>query len=98
RVWHFVVAVGITTMALRSARALPLCALLLLPIANASITQALSTYRGFLQYGENLRAFDRQFRGWLVVPLILFVCWKWMPPAGFPPDQFPVAAYTHIPA
>jgi hypothetical protein len=98
RIHHFVIAVVVTAMALRSARALPLVALLLLPIANASITKALSGYPGFLAYSANLRAFDARFSGLALVPLILFACWKWMPAAGFPPDQFPVAAYPHIPA
>ena len=95
---HFVIAMGITAMALRSARALPLAALLLLPIANASITAALTAYPGFLAYGKNLRAFDSRFNGLALVPLVLFAAWKLMPTAGFPPDQFPVAAYPHIPA
>ncbi len=98
RTHHFVIAILITAMALRSARALPLTALLLLPIANASITAALARYPGFLKYGDNLRAFDRRFTGLALIPLILFATWKLMPPAGFPPDQFPVAAYSHIPA
>ena len=34
----------------------------------------------------------------MTVPLILLACSKWMPAAGFPSDQFPVAAYSHIPA
>jgi hypothetical protein len=41
RLHHFVLAILITAMALRSARALPLVALLLLPIANAAITRSL---------------------------------------------------------
>lgn len=98
RVHHFVIAVAITAMALRSARALPMTALLLLPIANASITAALAKYPGFLDYGKNLRTFDARFSGLALVPLILFACWKWMPAAGFPADQFPVAAYPHIAA
>jgi hypothetical protein len=98
RVRDFVVAVILTAMALRSARALPLAALLLLPPANAAITKALERYRGFLEYGSNLRALDARFQGFALVPLILFAMWKLMPAAGFPADQFPVAAYPHIPA
>lgn len=98
RVHHFVVAVAITAMALRSARALPLVALLLLPPANAAITRALSGYPAFLRYGANLRALDARFHGLALVPLVLLAVWKLMPPAGFPPAQFPVAAYSHIPA
>ena len=43
RLHHFALAILITAMALRSARALPLSALLLLPIANAAITNGWET-------------------------------------------------------
>ena len=45
RLHHFVLAILITAMALRSARALPLSALLLLPIANAAIRKRGQTER-----------------------------------------------------
>src|ERR1035437_4427683 len=45
RLHHFALAILITAGALRSARALPLSALLLLPIANAAITRWLSNNR-----------------------------------------------------
>ena len=101
RRWHhFALAMLITAMALRSARALPLCALLLLPIANAAITRGpRQRIPSFLAYGDNLRALDARFSGLALVPLRA---------AGgvadaharrrFPADQFPVAAYPHIPA
>src|ERR1035438_10120959 len=38
---HFLLAILFTTMALRSARSLPLAALILLPVANRAITEAL---------------------------------------------------------
>ena len=95
---HFAIAVVITAMALRSARALPLAALMLLPPANAAITEALAAWPGFLAYGRNLRAFDVRFHGLALVPLVLFAAWRWMPAAGFPADQFPVAAYSRYPA
>ena len=49
RLHHFVLAILITAMALRSARALPLCALLLLPIANAALRKPGTdgTFSGF---------------------------------------------------
>ena len=61
RLHHFALAIVITAMALRSARALPLSALLLLPIANAAITIRAATVRersvsAFLKYSDNLRA------------------------------------------
>ena len=129
RLHHFALAILITTLALRSARALPLCALLLLPIANAAITKWLSDVgrtpwsgvpsgddalvglrvqgdpRGpggpphrFLAYSVNLRALDARFCGLALAPFILLAAFRLTPAAGFPPDQFPVAAYSHIPA
>src|ERR1035437_2866281 len=130
RLHHFALAILITTLALRSARALPLCALLLLPIANAAITRWLSNRsrpRGypvaapmgpseppiraatgyplgrerfvssFLAYSVNLRALDARFCGLALAPIILLAAFRLTPAAGFPPDQFPVAAYSHIP-
>ncbi len=103
RIEHFLLAVLFTAMALRSARALPLAALLLLPIANRAITEALPFHR-FLAYGQRLRFIDANFRGWLVAPLFLLACFAMLrtpglrTATGFPPDQFPVAAYDHIPA
>src|ERR1039458_10128528 len=133
RLHHFALAILITTLGLRSARALPLCALLLLPIADAAITRWLSDVgrtpwsgcplgqvpldpqadggvvpRGdpgpggpphqFLAYSVNLRALDARFCGLALAPIILLAAFRLTPAAGFPPDQFPVAAYSHIPA
>ena len=144
RFHHFALAILITALALRSARALPLVALLLLPIANGAITRWLNaivesnrsltvaapmefrdapirdapigdgpigaaTVRErlvgravspatFLAYSNSLRAQDARFGGLALAPVILVVAF-WLTPAGaFPADQFPVAAYTHIPA
>jgi hypothetical protein len=62
RLHHFALAILITAGALRSARALPLCALLLLPIANAAIIRWLrnpvtnpvtdGTFSGFFSGGR----------------------------------------------
>jgi hypothetical protein len=95
----------ITAMALRSARALPLAALLLLPLANAAITATLrraAVLDGFLAYSGRLRALDAQFSGLALVPLVLLASFALLrTPAiqaktGFPPDQFPVEAYSQI--
>jgi len=97
---HFVLSVVITAMALRSARALPLAALLLLPIANASLTEylrGLPSWRSFVKYGENLRAQDRRVQGLALVPVVAAIAWAFMPPGAFPAADFPVAAYSHIP-
>ena len=94
---HALLAGLISVLALRSARALPLVALLLLPIANAAITPMLG--RGFRAYGERLRAIDARMCGLALAPAIVLAAFGLLRlvPAGFPPDQFPVAAYSHIP-
>jgi hypothetical protein len=98
-------------MGLRSARALPLVALLLLPIANASITRCLEGLpwaQRFLRYSVRLRVLDAgmsdsRTRGLAWAPVAVLACFALLRvPAilaatGFPPDQFPVAAYSHIP-
>jgi hypothetical protein len=82
---HFLLAILFTAMALRSARALPLAALLLLPIANAAITESLAhaaglTRRlraaldGFFAYSGRLRKLDSQFSGLPLAPLFLLAC------------------------
>jgi hypothetical protein len=107
RLDHFLLAVLLTAMGLRSARALPLIALLLLPISNAAITGWLEhsgLARGFLNYGARLRAMDARMHGLAWVPVLLVACLALLrtpgiqAATGFPPDQFPVEAYSHIPA
>ena len=102
---HFALAMLITAMALRSARALPLVALLLLPLANAAITGTLrraAVLEGFLAYAARLRAIDARFSGLALVPLVVLACFALLRlPAiqaatGFPPDQFPVEAYSQV--
>jgi len=95
---HALLAALISVLALRSARALPLVALLLLPIANAAITPMLN--RGFQAYNERLRAIDARQCGLALAPAIVLAAFALLRllPAGFPPDVFPVAAYSHIPA
>jgi hypothetical protein len=54
----------------------------------------------FATYTARLRAIDARFRGWALVPLVAvaaFLLLRFVP-VGFPPDQFPVEAYRHIPA
>jgi hypothetical protein len=106
RIHHFVLAMLFSTMGLRSARALPLVALLLLPIANAGITRCLEASpwaQRFLRYSNRLRALDARMSGLAWAPVVLFACFALLRvPAiqaatGFPADQFPVAAYPHIP-
>ena len=111
---HFILAVLLTALGLRSARALPLVALVLLPIANGAIAESLAGVAGlnrrarlgleaFTAYSGRLRAWDSGFRGLALAPLAVCLCWIILQTptlrahTGFPPDQFPVAAYSHIP-
>ncbi len=107
RLDHFLLAVLLTAVGLRSARGLPLIALLLLPIANAAITRSLERWgklAGFLNYSARLRALDAGMSGLAWVPVLLVACLALLrtpgiqAATGFPPDQFPVEAYPHIPA
>ena len=95
---RFALSLLISAMALRSARALPLVALLLLPLANAEISRFLP--RSFREYGDRLRLLDSRLGGYVWAPVVVLVACALLrfTPVGFPPDQFPVAAYPHIPA
>ncbi len=90
---------AISAMALRSARALPLSALLLLPVANCAITEKLP-FKQFQAYCERLRTLDMRLSGLALTPLLILAAGGLLRavPAGFPADQFPVAAYSHLPA
>jgi hypothetical protein len=94
---HFLLAMVFSVLALRSARGLPLVALVLLPVANAAIT-AFIPWKRFLAYGDRLRALDAGLNGWALAPAIALAAFALLRlvPAGFPPDQFPVAAYSHL--
>ncbi len=81
---HFGVAVLFTGLALRSARGLPLVALLVLPLANAAITRALGSMEGlqpavqhgisdFLRYSRNLRTLDASLNGIALGPVAVFL-------------------------
>jgi hypothetical protein len=94
-----------SALAIRSARVLPLAALLLLPLANAAITKAAGPkFEKFLAYSARLRILDSRQRGWALIPLVLLGCFTILQApriraaTGFAADQFPVAAYGHIPA
>jgi hypothetical protein len=95
RYHYFALAVLLTALALRSARGLPLCALLLLPIANSAISASWKW-----DYSARLRAIDARFRGYALIPVVLaalFFLLRFVP-TGFSPEDFPVAAYDHVPA
>lgn len=94
---HALLALLISVLALRSARALPLVGLVLLPIANRAITPLLPG--GVQAYCERLRAIDARLSGLALAPLAVVAAFGLLRllPAGFPANQFPVAAYSHIP-
>ena len=106
RIHHFVLAVLFTAIGLRSARGLPMIALVLLPLANLSITRWLETQAwaaGFLRYSNRLRAIDVRMSGLAWAPVVVIGAWGLLRTpviravTGFPPDQFPVVAYAYLP-
>jgi hypothetical protein len=107
---RFLLSMLLTAGALRSARMLPVAALILLPLANGSISDVL-TYAALaprmrraldraLDYGSGLRALDRTLSGIALIPAIalaFFAIVRAQHP-GFPPDQFPVSAAQSVSA
>ncbi|MBK5295441.1 MAG: hypothetical protein JJE04_27660 [Acidobacteriia bacterium] len=82
KVAQFLLMAGLAATGLRSARGLPLVALLALPLANGALTQALASAQGlrpglrrrldqFLQYSGNLRRLEMGFRGYAAAPALL---------------------------
>ena len=78
RVEHFLLSALLVVTALRSARGLPMVALLALPLANGAITESLAAAQGlkppirrfldwFLAYGQRLRTLDSRNSGLVVV-------------------------------
>lgn len=92
---HFLLAVIFSAMALRTARALPLAALVLLPLANGAITGAVAHARGmnprfrraldgFLAYSARLRSLDHTSRwgGAIVASLAAASCFALLETPG----------------
>lgn len=107
---RFLLAVLVSAGALRSARMLPVAALILLPPANGSISDVLTRAQlaprvrrmldDVLNYGSRLRALDQTLSGAALIPLlagVFFVAIHATHP-GFPADQFPVAAAASVAA
>ena len=104
---RFLVAMLFTAAALRSARMLPVAALILLPLANGTITAALrnaemapglrNALNTFFAYGDRLRTLDARCTCLAAIPLaaLLFLGATRLP-AGFPADQFPVKAAASV--
>ena len=91
-VTHFLMTVLFLAAALRSARGLPIAALVLLPLANGALTDALRrvrelrpplrrALRDFLQYSDRLRLLDARCCGlmWAPVALLLILGWLNVP-------------------
>ena len=88
-------------LALRSARALPVLALLL-PFANSAISATLRENKrleSLLRYSANLRRLEYGFRGYAWAPMVLLAGLLVLrgSASGFPADEFPVAAAAHLP-
>ncbi|WP_031499169.1 hypothetical protein [Bryobacter aggregatus] len=101
--------------ALRSARGIPLMALVGLPLALSAICQAIAEARdlperiaklrdSMLQYNTNLRNFDRNFKGYALMPVVLVLLVLagrsalFPQGAGFPVDVFPEKLAAQIAA
>jgi hypothetical protein len=104
---HFLLAAALVWGGLRSARVLPLVALLLLPLANGAITEALRAIRNLrrsvkavldsaLDYSARLRMIDLRVNGALLCGLLAVVAFVAMPSPEFSPNQFPVAAMPAV--
>ena len=104
---RFLVAMIFTAAALRSARMLPVAALILLPLANGTITAALrnaemapglrNALNAFFAYGDRLRTLDARCTGLAAIPFAALLLWGAARlPAGFPADQFPVKAAASV--
>jgi len=91
--------------ALRSARGLPLVALIALPLALSAMCSTLEKipfFAGIATYNRNLRSMDSGFRGWALMPIIfgilVFVGRSnlFANSAGFPEDLYPVKLSSQI--
>ncbi len=82
---HGFLCLGFTALALRSARGLPLVALVVLPLVNGAMTEALGRMRGlripvrravegFLEYSANLRKLDLRVNGLATLAGVVVLC------------------------
>ena len=99
---HFLLAGLVVALGLRSARGLPLVALVGLPLANGAVTKALENWRGlraglrqrldsFLAYSDRLRAMDSRMGGWAWIPAVVLLGFVLLRAPG-------IAAQTGFPA
>src|SRR6185295_13475659 len=109
---HALLVLALVAMALRSARALPLVALLALPLVNGAITRGLwqanvgrrfrKILDSFLFYSSRMEALDGRCGGFAIAPAALFLAFAILhAPAvaaqvNFPAKEFPVEAAAMI--
>jgi hypothetical protein len=107
RLAHFLLAAALVWAGLRSARVLPLVALMLLPLANGAITEALRAAWSLrprvkagldaaVDYSARLRGIDLRVNGALLSALVVALAFIAMPVPEFSPSQFPVAAMRRV--
>jgi hypothetical protein len=93
---HFLLGGVFLVGALRSARLIPLVALLILPLANRAIKTVLEETRvaGWLEDSRGLLRIDRGLSGGVFLVIMFAVAFVGFrgQKAGFPADRFPVAA------
>jgi hypothetical protein len=104
RVHHFLLLFGFLLLGVRSARGLPVLALML-PFANRAIREGLTAvpaFAGALRYSGNLRRLELPFRGWVWPPLVAGLAFVILQSprvrerTGFAADQFPVEAAEKV--
>ncbi len=88
--------------ALRSARGLPLVALIAVPMSVSALCRAVESWRAAARYNANLRRLDVTCGGLAWAPLLLALCLglgrlpALAAKAGFDPKEFPVALSEQI--
>ncbi len=88
--------------ALRSARGLPLVALIAVPLSVSALSRLLQRFSGFARYNANLRKIDVTCGGFVWAPVVIALCLALgrvpalASKAGFDPKEFPVALSERI--
>lgn len=107
RVDHALIMGALVCLALRSARGLPLVALVALPLAGGAITATVDGWRGaplarwlgmVRKYSNGLRRLDAGMNGWVPVAVMTLLVLVAIPQAGFAREEFPVDAAAVVPA
>jgi hypothetical protein len=105
---RFLLSMMLTTAGLYSVRAIPVAALIVLPLANGSITDVLAcadnltpaVRRGIdsvLECGDRLKRTERHFRGYGLIPLLAILIFASIRTrAGFPAGAYPVVGSVSV--